>query len=75
MSGAAVATVLTATLTDGHYLIAALQQGSWVLPAFDLTALGTGLFLGWAALKFRTEHAEKPVRKSAGIAVSRQEAS
>lgn len=62
-------------LTDGHYLIAALQQGSWVLPAFDLTALGTGLFLGWAALKFRPEHAEKPVRKSAGIAVSRQEAS
>jgi uncharacterized iron-regulated membrane protein len=40
-------------LTAGPYLLAALQQGQWAMPGLDLTSLATGLFLGWAAWKFR----------------------
>ncbi|MEQ7918055.1 PepSY-associated TM helix domain-containing protein [Xanthomonas sp. WHRI 1810A] len=40
-------------LTAGPYLWAALRQGHWALPGVDLTALATGLFLGWTARKFR----------------------
>lgn len=40
-------------LTCGRYLLGSFMSGHWVLAAFDLTALVTGLFLGWAALKFK----------------------
>jgi uncharacterized iron-regulated membrane protein len=40
-------------LTTGRYLLDSLSQNDWVLISFDLTALATGLFLGWAASKFR----------------------
>jgi uncharacterized iron-regulated membrane protein len=41
-------------LTAGPYLLAALKAGHWAMPGVDLTALATGLFLGWMAMKFRS---------------------
>ncbi|OSN60812.1 hypothetical protein BV349_05134 [Pseudomonas syringae pv. actinidiae] len=49
-------------LTSGRYLLDSLSAGSWVLTAFDLTALVTGVFLGWAALKFKAIPAAKTAR-------------
>ncbi|EPJ75513.1 hypothetical protein CFII64_29119 [Pseudomonas sp. CFII64] len=40
-------------VTSGRYLLDSLAHGDWVLLGFDLTALATGLFLAWAARKFR----------------------
>lgn len=52
-------------LTSRAYLLESLRAGDWVLIGFDLTALGTGLLLGWAALKFRHRPAVvKPARKA-----------
>jgi uncharacterized iron-regulated membrane protein len=39
--------------TNGHYLLASLQNNDWVLIGFDLTVLFTGLFMAWGATKFR----------------------
>lgn len=44
-------------VTSSQYLLSSLKSGSWVLISFDLTALATGLLLGWAALKFRNRPA------------------
>ncbi|HEY0285712.1 MAG TPA: PepSY-associated TM helix domain-containing protein [Pseudomonas sp.] len=52
-------------LTTGPYLLAALQQGHWALPGLDLTALATGIFLGWAAMKFRPGRHKNAVSKRA----------
>lgn len=49
-------------LTSGRYLLGSLMSGSWVMTAFDLTALVTGLFLGWAALKFKALPAAETAR-------------
>lgn len=38
-------------LTTGQGLNASLAAGDWVMAGFDLTALGAGLFLAWAAGK------------------------
>jgi uncharacterized iron-regulated membrane protein len=40
---------------NARYLLEAVMHGHWTLLAFDLTALGTGLFLGWLALKFKPQ--------------------
>lgn len=40
-------------VTAGSYLRLSLEQGRWVLPGVDLTALATGLFMAWGALRFR----------------------
>lgn len=40
-------------VTSGRYLLASLQHHDWVLIGFDLTALFIGLFMAWAAKKFR----------------------
>ena len=47
---------------NARYLLNAITQGHWALPAFDLTALGAGLFLGWAAMKFKLVKSDKPLR-------------
>ncbi|RML86612.1 putative Membrane protein [Pseudomonas syringae pv. maculicola] len=52
-------------LTSGRYLLDSLLAGRWVHAAFDLTALITGVFLGWAALKFKAV----PVAETARVAV------
>ncbi|GAB0066727.1 hypothetical protein IBA8402_24900 [Pseudomonas syringae] len=51
-------------LICGRYLLDALMSGNRVLAAFDLTVLVTGLFLGWAALKFKAAPAGKTSRVS-----------
>ena len=54
--------------TAGGYLRDALMQGHWVLPALDLTALATGLFMAWGAWRFRGEKravADKPAQARA----------
>ncbi|BAP41449.1 membrane protein [Pseudomonas sp. StFLB209] len=52
-------------VTSSQYLLTSLKGGSWVLIGFDLTALATGLLLGWAALKFRNRpEAAAKVRKA-----------
>ncbi|EGH30993.1 hypothetical protein PSYJA_19246, partial [Pseudomonas syringae pv. japonica str. M301072] len=55
-------------LTCGRYLLDSLMSGNWVLAAFDLTALVTGLFLGWAALKFKVVPVDKTARVSLPVA-------
>ncbi|AHD16368.1 peptidase [Pseudomonas sp. FGI182] len=50
-------------LTTGQGLNHSLSAGDWAMAGFDLTALGTGLFLAWLAGKML--HSPKPVAKRA----------
>ncbi|MNP60802.1 hypothetical protein D3C76_1559200 [compost metagenome] len=50
-------------LTTGQGLNHSLPAGDWAMAGFDLTALGTGLFLGWLAGKML--RSPKPVAKRA----------
>lgn len=56
-------------LTTPWNLVTSLTQGDWALAGFDLTCLGAGLFLAWAAWKMRraasTVGAKKPRREAA----------
>ncbi|MFJ7283380.1 PepSY-associated TM helix domain-containing protein [Pseudomonas sp. NPDC099000] len=47
-------------LTTPYHLGVTLAQGDWTLAGFDLTCLGSGLFLAWAAWKM--QHAGQTVR-------------
>ena len=38
-------------LTTGQGLVHSIQMGDWAMAGFDLTALGSGLFLAWGAGK------------------------
>jgi hypothetical protein len=40
-------------LTTPYHLGVTLAQGDWTLAGFDLTCLGSGLFLAWAAWKMQ----------------------
>ncbi|RON54742.1 PepSY-associated TM helix domain-containing protein [Pseudomonas frederiksbergensis] len=40
-------------LTTPYNLGVSLRQGDWAMAGFDLTCLGSGLFLAWAAWKMR----------------------
>jgi hypothetical protein len=40
-------------LTTPYHLGVTLTQGDWTLAGFDLTSLGSGLFLAWAAWKMQ----------------------
>ncbi|MGE8186407.1 PepSY-associated TM helix domain-containing protein [Pseudomonas sp. NPDC086278] len=40
-------------LTTPYHMGVTLAQGDWTLAGFDLTCLGSGLFLAWAAWKMR----------------------
>ncbi|WP_296259466.1 MULTISPECIES: PepSY-associated TM helix domain-containing protein [unclassified Pseudomonas] len=65
-------------LTAGEYLLASLKQGNMTLAALDLTALITGVFLAWGAIRFRdrgkTMAASKFVRERVGTDATVQEA-
>jgi uncharacterized iron-regulated membrane protein len=50
-------------ITAGGYLAASLQQGRWTLLGLDLTALVTGIFLAWGAMRFRGDSKVVPVNK------------
>ncbi|WP_167378072.1 PepSY domain-containing protein [Pseudomonas floridensis] len=63
-------------LTGARYLLNSLAADSWVIAAVDLTALATGLFLGWTATKFKASPASKALRPdSQSLQASPQEAS
>ena len=47
---------------NGRALLDGVANGHWALLTVDLTALCTGLFLGWAALKCRPPAQDKPAR-------------
>ncbi|WP_342650602.1 PepSY-associated TM helix domain-containing protein [Pseudomonas sp. REB1044] len=51
-------------LTTGQGLNHSIAVGDWAMAGFDLTALGTGLFLAWAGAKML--RAPKPMAKRAG---------
>lgn len=53
--------------TAGSYLWASLKQGYMTLAALDLTALATGVFLAWGAMRFRGD--KKVVIASTSTAV------
>ena len=61
-------------VTAGSYLRLSLEQGRWVLPGVDLTALATGLFMAWGALRFRGDGkaalAVRPTTPSTGEPLS-----
>lgn len=59
-------------LTAGNYLRASLEQGHLTLIALDLTALITGLFLAWGAMRFRAGTRTDLVSRSAPTGVRRQ---
>ena len=40
-------------LTTHHGLLVSVMSGDWRMAGFDLTCLGSGLFLAWSALKVR----------------------
>ena len=54
--------LLDALTGNARYLLDAIIHGHWALLAFDLTALGAGVFLAWTAMKFKPDAAGKPVR-------------
>jgi len=64
-----IAVPLINALTTPWNLGVTLAQGDWVLAGFDLTCLGAGLFLAWAAWKMqRASNAvsvKKPRRETA----------
>jgi uncharacterized iron-regulated membrane protein len=55
-------------LTTSHHLGVTLAQDDWGLAGFDLTCLGCGLFLAWAAWKMQragnTVRVKKPARET-----------
>ncbi|HEX4547637.1 PepSY-associated TM helix domain-containing protein [Pseudomonas sp.] len=51
-------------LTTSHHLGVTLAQGDWALAGFDLTCLGAGLFLAWAAWKMQRAGHSVPVKKA-----------
>ena len=53
-------------LTAPSWLDAVLLHGDWTLLGFDLTCLGSGLFLAWAAWKMqRSKHSQPAARSRA----------
>lgn len=51
-------------LTTPWNLGVTLAQGDWTLAGFDLTCLGAGLFLGWAAWKMQRAGGAASVKKT-----------
>jgi len=58
-------------LTTPYHLANSLAQGDWVMAGFDLTCLGSGLFLAWAAWKMqRSGHAVASTQKQRAAPIS-----
>jgi hypothetical protein len=47
-------------LTTSHHLGVSLATGDWAMAGFDLTCLGSGVFLAWAAWKMHRRTAPEP---------------
>jgi threonine/homoserine/homoserine lactone efflux protein len=51
-------------MTTPYHLAVTLAQGDWAMAGFDLTCLGSGVFLAWAAWKMqRSGQTERAPRK------------
>jgi uncharacterized iron-regulated membrane protein len=50
-------------LTTPYNVGVSLRQGDWAMAGFDLTCLGSGLFLAWAAWKMRRVENAAPVTR------------
>ncbi|MET1068809.1 MAG: PepSY-associated TM helix domain-containing protein [Pseudomonas prosekii] len=62
-------------LTTAHHLGVSLAQGDWAMAGFDLTCLGSGVFLGWAAWKMqRSGRTETTTRQRARAVTLEHEA-
>ena len=59
-----IAVPLINALTTPWNLGVTLAQGDWVLAGFDLTCLGTGVFLAWAAWKMQRAGSTVSVKKT-----------
>ncbi|MEO6680014.1 MAG: PepSY-associated TM helix domain-containing protein, partial [Pseudomonas sp.] len=50
-------------MTSPYHLGVSLRQGDWAMAGFDLTCLGSGLFLAWAAWKMQRSGRTEPVSR------------
>ena len=63
-----VAVPLLNAMTTLDHLGVSLAQGDWAMAGFDLTCLGSGVFLAWAAWKMqRTAHAQRAKARNARV--------
>ena len=51
-------------MTSPYHLGVSLRQGDWAMAGFDLTCLGSGLFLAWAAWKMQRSGRTQPVSRA-----------
>jgi len=65
--------LLNAITTD-HALGVSLARGDWAMAGFDLTCLGSGVFLAWAAWKMHHRTAPQPKAERARPLNLKQEA-
>ncbi|MCF5780068.1 PepSY domain-containing protein, partial [Pseudomonas poae] len=64
--------LLNAITTEQH-LGVSLARGDWAMAGFDLTCLGSGVFLAWAAWKMRCRMAPQPTAERAlGLNLTRE---
>ena len=54
-----IAVPLLNALTTGQHVLASMAGGDWIMAGFDLTCLGSGLFLAWAAWKMQRPAPQK----------------
>jgi hypothetical protein len=47
-------------LTTSQHLGVSLANGDWAMAGFDLTCLGSGVFLAWAAWKMQHRRVPQP---------------
>ncbi len=55
-----MAVPLLNALTTSEHLGVSVAKGDWAMAGFDLTCLGSGLFLAWAAWKMQHRSAAQP---------------
>ncbi|NVZ68947.1 PepSY-associated TM helix domain-containing protein [Pseudomonas costantinii] len=61
-------------ITTSHHLGASLVTGDWAMAGFDLTCLGSGVFLAWAAWKMQHRTAPQPKAERVRSLTLKQEA-
>jgi hypothetical protein len=61
-------------LTTSHHLGVSLATGDWAMAGFDLTCLGSGGFLAWAAWKMHHRTAPQPKAERARALTLKPEA-
>ncbi|MCM2364175.1 PepSY-associated TM helix domain-containing protein [Pseudomonas sp. SR18] len=69
-----VAVPLLNAITTDHHLGVSLASGDWAMAGFDLTCLGSGVFLAWAAWKMQHRTAAQPKAERARALNLKQEA-